>query len=379
MSQDSIPRTDECKIEIAGERDLPDWQCFVDSRPDAGPYHHAGWLSVLKESTRVSRRRFLTATESHLRPFVRLVLVWQNERPRGRGTGEQMESARKPQVCIVVPCYNEGSSIGSVLTELSEATAARSDVEWEVIVVDDASTDNSREEVEKFPGVRLICHPENHGYGASIKTGIKATEASLVLTMDADGQHIPHEISKLIDASEGYDMVVGARVGASSRPPLRRPGTRLISMFLNLILWRKVPDFNSGFRLFRRQTAMNCLHLLSDRFSFSTSLTLALFSENYFVRYVPIDIRKRTTDQSHVSAFDGLKTILRILRIVMFFHPLRLVLPVVVIAGTAGGASLIYDLCARNITDMTILLILASIQFLFFGLMADQIAQKERN
>ena len=155
----------------------------------------------------------------------------------------------KPDVAIIIPAYNEEEGIAGVITELTELSGNH-----EILVVDDGSTDNTYK-LASDTGVKVIRHPYNKGYGAALKTGIRNAEADIVLFMDADGQHKPSDIKKLIQYIEEYDMVVGARTKKSKISLLRRPGKKILSITANYLAGMKIPDLNSGFRAFKKSVA----------------------------------------------------------------------------------------------------------------------------
>jgi glycosyltransferase involved in cell wall biosynthesis len=281
-------------------------------------------------------------------------------------------------VSVIIPCYNEAANIAPVIHELKhtidEMTASR----WEVIVVDDGSTDSTAAEVDDLEWVQLIRHPENRGYGASLKTGIRAASGDVILTFDGDGQHNPAEISNLLTNMEGYDMSAGARVSSSGVPLARRPGKWFLSLTMNYLCRAKIPDVNCGMRAIRRNVILRYLHLCSDRFSFSMSSTLALLSEGHFTRFVDVNCRTRQGEVSQVRLNTALDALLTLMRLTIVFHPFRVFLPIASILGLAAIGFLGYDVYHVDITDTTLLLMISSLFVLLFGLISDQIARIRR-
>ncbi|HEX7593472.1 MAG TPA: glycosyltransferase family 2 protein, partial [Anaerolineae bacterium] len=227
----------------------------------------------------------------------------------------------KSKISIIIPAYNEEASIGGVLDGLRD---------WrdraEIIVVDDASTDRTAE-IAKAAGVRVIRHLHRKGYGAGLKTGIRAAAGDIVVMMDADSEHNAAQIQNLLDNFGDNDMVVGARGKGSHAPLLRRPGKWLLSQVANYLAQTTIPDLNSGFRAFRKEIALRFLHILPNGFSFTTTLTLALFKEGYNTAYVPITTTPRVGTSTVNPIRDGINTLMLIIRIIALFDPIKVFLP----------------------------------------------------
>ena len=151
---------------------------------------------------------------------------------------------------VIIPVYNEAASVGELLVRLFERLEAMAELRgrYEVIIVDDGSTDGSAAVVEaaELP-VRLRQHPYNIGNGASIKTGIRHARGEILLVMDADGQHDPAYIPHLMKACERFDMVVGARGGQSQAGLHRRLANWFYNQFASYVTGRAVHDLTSGF------------------------------------------------------------------------------------------------------------------------------------
>jgi glycosyltransferase involved in cell wall biosynthesis len=278
-----------------------------------------------------------------------------------------------PDVTIIIPAHNEEEGISDVITQLEELSG-----NYEILVVDDGSTDNTHK-LASDTGVKVIRHPYNKGYGAALKTGIRNAKADIVLFMDADGQHKPSDIEKLIPYIGEYDMVVGARTKKSKISLLRRPGKKILSLTANFLAGMKIPDLNSGFRALKKSVAQEFMHILPNSFSFSTTITLALVNSGYSVKYVPIEALERV-GASKIKPFqDGFNFIMLIIRTVVLFDPLKVFLPISVVLFILGLPYLIYELVFHlNVPPSSILLIISSILIFFFGLLADQISSLRR-
>ncbi len=284
------------------------------------------------------------------------------------------------RLSVVVPAYNEQENIVPFLNGL-KAHLARIEPDHEIIIVNDGSSDRTGTLMETISGIRGIHHTKNRGYGAALKTGIKNALGRLVLTIDSDGQHHPQEVGRLLAEADRYDMVVGERTQLLHSSLWRMPGKWFLGWLANYLSRQKIPDLNSGLRIFKRELILKYLHLCPDGFSISTTSTLVFFNRGYSVKYVPITVNKRLDGKSTVSVKTGLETILLILRIIMLFEPLRLFLPLSIICAMLGVSwGIRYLLIGQGLSIGALLLILTGIVLFFFGLLADQIAalRKER-
>lgn len=279
---------------------------------------------------------------------------------------------------IVVPVYNEEEVIGNALKELKDYLSNKKYL-TEIIAVNDGSKDQTKKIIEKIEGVKLINHPYNKGYGASIKSGVKNARYDWVLLYDGDGQHQPEYIEKSVQHSNDYDMIVGARTGYQG-PLFRQPGKKLLTLIANYLVRQKIPDLNSGFRLIKKDLFLKFLHILPNGFSLSTTITLAFFKEGLNIKYIPIRINKRK-GQSTVGIKDGFEALLTVFRTITLFSPLRIFLP---ISFSFFCLSLLVSIVQSvylkefNISDTTILLFVLSLFLFFFGLLADQISAIRR-
>lgn len=281
---------------------------------------------------------------------------------------------KKQSISIVIPIYNESETIKSVLVELKNFLDKQSDIEYEIICVNDCSTDNSLEILNSIDFIRVISHKINRGYGAALKTGINNAKNETVLIMDSDGQHKPEDIPRILKPlKEGYNMVVGSRKITNTKKS-RILGKILLHKVASYLIRYKIPDINSGFRCFYKSEAKQYLHLCSDRFSFTTSITLAYLQDGKDVKYVPIEVRERAGGESQVKLKSGLRTLLKIIQIVMVFNPLRVLLPLVFLFMFLTGVSLIHDILKENLTDTTTLLATTTLLLFVFALISDQLS-----
>ncbi len=280
------------------------------------------------------------------------------------------------QVSIVIPAYNEEDSIVAVIDQV-DAVMKKQEASYEIIVVNDGSTDKTGE-VLKLATVNVIQHEFNRGYGASLKSGIKKARGEIIVITDADGTYPPEEIPKLLSHMEKCDMVVGARIGAKAKIPLiRKPAKWFLSKLANYLSGTKIPDLNSGLRAFRKETAMEFYHMLPRGFSFTTTITLGMHSNDYVIKYIPIDYLKRSGKSKIHPIKDTLNFILLIVSTIMYFNPLKVFLPVSFFVCLLGLVLLAYDIFViQNIGDKTVFVL--SIAFLtgMLGLLADLIVKR---
>ncbi|MFA6254811.1 MAG: glycosyltransferase family 2 protein [Patescibacteria group bacterium] len=280
---------------------------------------------------------------------------------------------------VIIPAYNEQATILTTINALKDYLRLNFANHYEIIVVNDGSNDKTAEILGQINEneIKVINHPYNKGYGASVKTAVAASLMDWILVFDADGQHKIEDIGRLIQASDGFDMVVGSRQGYKG-PLVRQPGKKVLHWVAEYLVEHKIPDLNSGLRLIKREYFNKYAHLLPNAFSWTTTITLAFFKNGLNVNYLPIEIKKRQGGKSTVKISDAFKTLMLILRIIMLFSPLRIFLPITIVLGTLTLAFGIFDLSQGNITDATVLLLVSTILIFFFGLLADQIASIRR-
>ena len=280
-------------------------------------------------------------------------------------------------VSIIIPAYNEAAGLPRVLEGLREWA----DRGAEIIVVDDGSTDGTGDLARKA-GARVIRHRSNKGYGASLKAGVRAAQGEVIVTMDSDGQHSPADVQRLLDELHDSDMAVGLRGKGSHTPSLRKPGKWLLARVANYLAATNIPDLNSGFRAIRVETLKPFLHILPNGFSFSTTLTLALFKEGYNIAYVPITTSPRTGKSSVKPLRDGFNTILLIIRTIALFDPLRVFVPITVLLSLVGLGYWILDsalLHRPNIPSGAVILLVSAVVIFMFGILADQVSALRRD
>lgn len=276
-------------------------------------------------------------------------------------------------VSIIIPAFNEAEVISSVMTSIHTAFP-----DSEIILVNDGSTDNTAGEIAAT-GVIVLHHDHNRGYGASLKTGVHAATRDYVLFCDGDGQHSVEDVGRLIKECDDYDLVVGARNSDSHQPIIRRPGKVVMKKFAELLAGTKIPDLNSGLRIFKRDTLMRYLHLMPDGFSFSTTSTFAIMKSNRKYKYIPIKVKKRTGKSTVNQLKHGPQALLLILRLAVLFEPLKVFLGVSGILFILSAVSFALDFFSTGgIADTTVLLSIATIIIFMSGLLCDQVSAMRR-
>jgi glycosyltransferase involved in cell wall biosynthesis len=275
----------------------------------------------------------------------------------------------------VIPCFNEEDCIVETIKRIRHDLTDMGS--YELIVVDDGSTDRSAALLEKLSrsddGLRVVRHWHNRGYGASLKTGIHHATADYVAITDADGTYPNDRIPDLLAQAADADMVIGSRTGPHVHYPLlRRIPKTFLRHFACWIAKTEIPDLNSGLRVFRRDVAKRLLFMVSDGFSFTTTITLGMLTTGYRVRYVPVNYSPRIGKSKIKPVRDTLNFVYLIFRVGVYFAPARTLFPLAVTSFLGFLAAMSYDVLAlRNLTEKTILLLMLSVGIALFALMAD--------
>lgn len=272
-------------------------------------------------------------------------------------------------VSVVIPAFNEADSIGDVVRALAAIASWR-----EIVVVDDGSRDDTGARAAAA-GARVVRHPYNKGNGAAVKTGIRQTAGEFVLLLDADGQHQPADARRLVDRLGEYDLVVGARSSAAQAGLARAMGNALLNRLASFLTEREIPDLTSGMRAARRDCLLEFLPLLPNGFSTPTTTTLAFIKAGYSVGFEPIEVRARVGRSKIRLSRDGAKFLLIVMRVVTIFSPLRVFLPIAVVAFVTGaGYGLWTVIVTHKIANGAVLLLLFSVLVFLVGLVSEQVA-----
>lgn len=281
------------------------------------------------------------------------------------------------ELTFLLPVYNEEEAIGAVLRELLSLAADRYPGS-EVLVVDDGSVDETISRARQVQGVRVLRHKSNRGYGAALKTGIRHAQNNLIVILDGDGTYSPSDAELLIDAYErgSADMIVGARTGSHAAIPLmRRPAKWGLNRLSAYVAGEPIPDANSGLRLFRTGLVEKFIPLLPDGFSFTTTLTLALITHGYLVEYVQISYADRQGKSKIRPIADTFGFLQLIVRLGLFFAPLRVFLPIsgLLLLLATAWAFVSWQFLGRVADASTAVVLVAAIQVAVLSLLAELI------
>lgn len=277
---------------------------------------------------------------------------------------------REYEVSVLIPAYNEAGVIGAVVREVRELFP-----DFEVLVVDDGSEDGTGREAAAA-GARVVSHPENRGNGAAIKTGIRLSRGRILVMMDGDGQHDASEIPKLLEYTDRYEMVVGARDFRKQGSFHRSLANRLYSALATYLAGRKVEDLTSGFRAVRRNLARRFAYLLPNTFSYPSTITLALFKAGYGVKYVPIRARPRVGQSKIKLIRDGMRFLAILIKIITLFNPMKVFFPLGMVFFAPGVTYTIYRVVfqGHRITNPMVLSLSVATLIFALGLISEQIA-----
>lgn len=280
-------------------------------------------------------------------------------------------------VTVLIPALNEEESLANTISSIEKHRAVFKDLE--VIVINDGSRDRTGEIARTLP-VTLIEHEMTRGYGASLKSGLRRAKGELIIIADADGTYPLEEIPRLIAEVTEFDMIIGARTGRQVHIPLlRRFGKWIITQLAEYLTGQEIPDLNSGFRVFRKDIALRFFPMYPDGFSITSTLTLAMLTNAYRVKFLSINYHKRVGKSSIHPVRDFMNFIVLVIRICACFKPLNVFIPPAVgliVLGVIKGA--IDYAGQRHLGGLSITMTLTGIQTLFIGLLADLIVQRMR-
>lgn len=278
-------------------------------------------------------------------------------------------------VSVIIPTYNEEDTIGEIIKKIISI-----DQNWEIIVVDDGSSDKSFD-IASSMEAKVLRNPYNIGLGGCLKRGAREAKGDILIFIDGDGQHPPEEIHKLLEEIEDYNMIVGSR-DFSQQTYQRGLGNWLLRRVAEIITRRKIPDLTIGFRSVWKNNFMEFIHLLPNGYSSATTLTIAMFEAGLFIKFVPIsDVKFRISGKSKVKFLrDGLFFLKTIIRIIMMFSPLKVFFPVSIVIGITGCGMSAYDIITGyNLQESSVLMVILSAITFSFGVMADYLSQLRRD
>lgn len=281
-----------------------------------------------------------------------------------------MEQKTKYEVTVLLPAYNEEGVIGATIEKIRALHP-----DFEILVVDDGSTDNTLHEA-MAAGANVWPHPYNIGNGAAVKTGLRCAQGEWVVMMDADGQHQPEDIARLLEHRDAFDMVVGARTKTSETSAHRDLANWVYNQFASYVTRFNVEDLTSGFRLVRLSVAKQFIYLLPNTFSYPSTLTLGYLRSGRSVKYIPIQTKARTGKSKIKLVKDGTRFFLIITKIATLFSPFRVFLPISFAFFVIGVCYYAYTFFTQGrFTNMSALLFNSAIIVFMIGLVAEQISQ----
>lgn len=271
---------------------------------------------------------------------------------------------------IVIPAHNELENLQELLPKL----VARHG-EAEIIVVDDGSQNRLDQNIS-FSKISIVTHPRRLGNGAAIKHGARHANGDIIVFMDADGQHDPADIPRLLEKiEEGYYMVVGARTSRSHASFSRRIANGFYNRLASIMTGYRILDLTSGFRAVRANEFRKFLYLLPNGFSYPTTSTMAFFRAGYPVAYVPITAGKRSGKSKIKLLRDGARFFLIIMKIGALFSPMRFFLPISAFLFSSGAGLYAYNYYTQGrFTNMSLLLFMSALFTFLIGIVSEQVS-----
>ena len=273
------------------------------------------------------------------------------------------------KLSIIIPACNEAAALKKILPLLLDSYPAA-----EIIIVNDGSSDATADVCRGFP-VTVIDHPYQKGNGAAIKTGARAATGDIYVFMDADGQHRPEEIHKLLSKmGDDYDMVIGARTADSHASLARRFANGFYNWLAGKVTGHRIDDLTSGFRAARSDQFHEFINILPNGFSYPTTITMAFLRAGYSVGFIPVAVASRE-GKSHIRLIrDGVKFLLIIFRVGVLYSPLKIFFPISAIIFSSGLGYYLYTYLSQGrFTNMGILLFIISVFVFLVGLVSEQI------
>ena len=289
-----------------------------------------------------------------------------------------------PYVTIILPCYNEEGHVVAEVERIARAMDG-SGYSYELLAIDDGSTDQTlaklHEAAPRFPQLEVVPMPRNGGSGVVRRIGTQRARGEIVAWTDADmtypNERIP-ELVQVLEKDPMVDQVVGSRTSEQGTYKLLRvPAKWLIRKFAERLSGARIPDLNSGMRAFRREVALPYLRLLPPGFSCVTTITLAFLSNNHEIQYVPIEYAQRAGRSKFKFVSDAYKYILQILRMIMYFNPLKVLMPLALTLLGVGALKAVYDVIVHpvHIADDTVLIVITGLIIGSVALLGDLVVR----
>lgn len=291
------------------------------------------------------------------------------------------EREKAEKISILVPVYNEEEAVLGTIDRIRKTMEDSGFSSFELIIINDGSTDNTGTKLRNTDA-QVITHPSNRGYGSSLKSGLRAAKGEIVVITDADGTYPLERMPLLLEHMAHNDMVVGARAKTESEAGLFRKIPKMIlRRFASYVVGTPIPDLNSGFRAFRKDVVMKYFRIIPSGFSFTSTITMAMLSDGYQVHYVPIDYFRRLGWSKIRPIRDTFGFFSLIMRICLYFSPLRVFVPMSGFFLGLAILKIIFDAIQRPfgwfvISQSVLFFTLMSFQVLILGLVADLIIRR---
>lgn len=283
---------------------------------------------------------------------------------------------------VIIPAFNEAMTLPDILPEVLSIAEKRN---WKIIIVNDGSKDGSGSffsSLRDQPSIRVIHHKLNRGYGAALKSGLLACDTPFAVTIDADGQHFPEDIEKLYDTmvKNDADLVVGSRKGVQRNNSYRGLGKAIIRGLARILMTVPIYDLNSGMKIYNTALVKKYLHLAPDSMAFSDVITLVFINNRHLVMEEPIRIKKRKNGNSTIGLQTAFQTVMEILNIVVLFNPMKIFLPLsllAIISTLFWEIPLLME--GRGLSIGSLLGFVLGIFLFLLGLITEQLSQIRRN
>ncbi len=281
------------------------------------------------------------------------------------------------ELTVAMPAYNEGETLPSYIPEVISFCHKH---DWELVIVNDGSKDNSKEFLESLVGTEgytFVNHKVNRGYGGALKSGIRASKTKYTVTIDADGQHYLEDVEMLLQEIKATDadMIVGSRKGHKNASWYRGLGKSIIRRIARFLVPNDIYDINSGMKIYDTKLAQKHIQLCPDSMSFSDVILLTFISQRHLVLERPIRIKERLAGESTINALTALETVKEIFNIVLLFNPMKIFLPLAfffLAVGVIWGTPIV--LRGGGVSSGALLSILSGLIFFFLGLLTEQIS-----
>lgn len=282
---------------------------------------------------------------------------------------------------IVIPIYNEEGSVAATITALQEVCEGLSQYEFKIICVNDGSHDGTAQILDSLSNIHVVTHQVNRGYGAALKSGIGFSDAEWIFITDADSTYDLNDLARLLEVSDGQDLVIGVREGLGiSLNPMRRLARKILRTLVYGLTGVMVPDLNSGLRIFRRSLYDDVKELLPQGFSFTTTITVAALHQGRPHKFIPTQYKERVGSSNINPIRDFFGFIMLIARVSTYFEPLKFFIPVTLMIFLLGVLRGIRDVWINDsIGSLSVILVVMALQVFCTALLADVVVKRNKN